>query len=320
MSALTRADRLLDRRNHANGGCILAFHQIEVGQLERLVAHHVGRYEIVSLDAMLARHRAGRSTAGLMALTFDDGYRTTVLDAVSLAHRRGWPMTFYLPTDAIDSDTVYWFVELRVLLENLHLATPLQVDVLGAPFTVGCTIEARRAAVDALEAHLFYRSPAELATGIGQLRAAVAAADRSEAAPITDVDDGPYQATDAATIGWSDVERLATDDLITFGAHTASHPFLSTLADAAVEHELVASQRLIEEHWNRPVRHFCYPYGDARSIGDVAPAVAARHFDSAVTMTRGRCAVSADPFLLPRIPIYEQDAPSVSGLKVSMAA
>ena len=49
-----------------------------------------------------------------------------------------------------------------------------------------------------------------------------------------------------------------------------------------------------------------------------APELVAKHFKSAVTMLRGRIA-GQNPHLLPRIPLYDRDTPSIARLKVLTA-
>ena len=86
-----------------------------------------------------------------------------------------------------------------------------------------------------------------------------------------------------------------------------------------LRHELVRSQQEIAARTGRPVRHFCYPYGGAASVGGAAPALVAEYFDSAVTMSRGRLG-GHSPYLLPRVPLYDRDRASVARLKVATAA
>lgn len=46
------------------------------------------------------------------------------------------------------------------------------------------------------------------------------------------------------------------------GSHTLTHPFLTKLPIARAREEITASRKELEDLFGRPVRHFCYPYGD----------------------------------------------------------
>ncbi len=46
------------------------------------------------------------------------------------------------------------------------------------------------------------------------------------------------------------------------GSHTVTHPWLTRISAARAREEIFASRKMLEDQFGRPVRHFCYPYGD----------------------------------------------------------
>jgi peptidoglycan/xylan/chitin deacetylase (PgdA/CDA1 family) len=66
----------------------------------------------------------------------------------------------------------------------------------------------------------------------------------------------------------ADPQALTADDLrallplVDFGAHTRSHPSLTTCADGECWEEIAQSKADVERITNRPCRHFSYPNGD----------------------------------------------------------
>lgn len=62
-------------------------------------------------------------------------------------------------------------------------------------------------------------------------------------------------------LSWPELRRLGEEGFA-LGAHTATHPDLTELAPAAVEHELAESRAQLERELGEPVRHFAYPYGE----------------------------------------------------------
>jgi peptidoglycan/xylan/chitin deacetylase (PgdA/CDA1 family) len=46
------------------------------------------------------------------------------------------------------------------------------------------------------------------------------------------------------------------------GSHTLTHPYLTHLPEAQAREQIIASRKKLEDLFNRPIEHFCYPYGD----------------------------------------------------------
>src|SRR5687767_12094265 len=68
---------------------------------------------VVSMDTLVESLRAGRELpAGTVALTFDDGYRDTLLVAAPILARLGLPATLYLPTGYIQRRQNQWIDDL----------------------------------------------------------------------------------------------------------------------------------------------------------------------------------------------------------------
>ena len=116
-------------------------------------------------------------------------------------------------------------------------------------------------------------------------------------------------------ITWEEVAALSRRPEIRFESHGVTHTAVSALSPNQLDAELRDSARRITLHTNRPCRHFCYPFGSPESIGSTAPRAVARHYDSAVTMSRGRLH-HRSVFLLPRIPLYTEDTRAVARLKI----
>ena len=104
-------------------------------------------------------------------------------------------------------------------------------------------------------------------------------------------------------LSWDDIRQLAGNG-VEFGAHTRSHPILSSLPDRhAVEDEIAGSKKRLEEEIGARVRHFCYPNGKPPDYNsEVIEVVRESGFETAATTITGINSTGADPFLLQRIP------------------
>jgi peptidoglycan/xylan/chitin deacetylase (PgdA/CDA1 family) len=66
-------------------------------------------FDIVPLRTMVDRLMAGRSLRGLAALTFDDGYRGVLTNALPVLERRALPATIFVISGASDAPAPFWW-------------------------------------------------------------------------------------------------------------------------------------------------------------------------------------------------------------------
>ncbi len=62
-------------------------------------------------------------------------------------------------------------------------------------------------------------------------------------------------------LSWEDVRAMRSSGLISFGAHTVSHPKLAQCAPEVQRAEILESKRRIEQELGEPCLTFAYPYG-----------------------------------------------------------
>jgi peptidoglycan/xylan/chitin deacetylase (PgdA/CDA1 family) len=113
--------RLIARRV-SPAGSILCFHSITGADLPSASSTHVPLStltsavaaarrcgEIVPLSEMVARHQAGRSTAGLIAITFDDAYAALLGSTAVFLREEAIPVCVFVATDAALSGSRFWW-------------------------------------------------------------------------------------------------------------------------------------------------------------------------------------------------------------------
>jgi peptidoglycan/xylan/chitin deacetylase (PgdA/CDA1 family) len=91
------------------------------------------------------------------------------------------------------------------------------------------------------------------------------------------------------------------------GAHTLTHPDLTTVDDATLRREVAGSRTLLQRRLGVPVNAFCYPAG--RNDARVRAAVRAAGYKTATTVEPGIARPGDDPFALPRIRVNGTDSP-----------
>lgn len=82
------------------------------------------------------------------------------------------------------------------------------------------------------------------------------------------------------------------------GAHTLTHPRLSQVTLAQAREEIFASKKKLEDLFGRPVRHFCYPYGDWNPA--IRDLVIAAGYETATTTAIGVNTAATPRFELKR--------------------
>lgn len=62
-------------------------------------------------------------------------------------------------------------------------------------------------------------------------------------------------------LNWSDIQMLFKEGLVSFGAHTLSHPNLKNLNRIELEREIGLPKKIISDYLKREIILFAYPYG-----------------------------------------------------------
>jgi peptidoglycan/xylan/chitin deacetylase (PgdA/CDA1 family) len=283
-----------------SGGFVLAFHEISPARLGELV-DCLRPCQPIHLSELVERSKLRKSTSGLFAITVDDGVGENVRKLDQLFRAKRWPATFYIPTQYLDSGesmVFQWWRWLKPLLprKRLHLSSGV-VD-LSAPGAVEQWSGMMERLWHSQRMETYLPTTMELVE-IVLREGGLTRAEVQPAPPIT----------------WREVEALSKNDLIRFESHGVSHAAMSTLTDEDLAFEMKHSRDWLSEHTGRPCKHLAYPFGSWQSIGGRAAAAAEHWYDSAVTMSLGPVD-SANPWLLPRIPLYPENSTLLARLKI----
>ncbi|WP_420587411.1 polysaccharide deacetylase family protein [Ruegeria sp.] len=101
-------------------------------------------------------------------------------------------------------------------------------------------------------------------------------------------------------MNWDRIESLATEG-VCFGAHSLSHPDLTTLPADRLETEVAQSGQDISARLGQPIHHFAPPYGAS------SPAVRrciAQHYTTSVGTRLGVAKAGSDLHDLPRLEMF----------------
>jgi peptidoglycan/xylan/chitin deacetylase (PgdA/CDA1 family) len=248
------------------------------------------RFDVVALREW---KRPGRQ----VAITFDDGYADNALEARSILAAAGLPATFFITVGRVGEREEAWWDRLEQTLLGCHTAaTTIEIEIAGRRLWADVrSPQARERAHFAL----FWRLRSLRLADIDSALSAVALqlGTRSENRP---------------SHRWMNVEELrelSASDGIDIGAHTITHPFLSTLDAEEQWQEIHGSRQALERLLDTGPGLFAYPYGVPNSFHAVTTELVRKAgYTMACTATGGVARPDCDPLRIPRNPVGDWDA------------
>jgi len=208
-----------------------------------------------------------------VSVTFDDGYRDTMEFAYPILRKYHIPFTVYVATSFADRVGEMWWLALEDVIARNDLVG-LRIDGRDLWFECG-DVTGKRAVFD----HI-YKGLRKLKTE-DELRHIM-----RELTARHRVDMNAICADLCMT--WQEIATLASDPLVTIGAHTVNHAILTKVTDAAVRSELENSRAVIEAATGVRPQHLAYPVGDNTAAGPREFNIAAElGFKTAVTTRPG---------------------------------
>jgi len=215
---------------------------IRPGLFERLIIALKKEFEIVSLEE-LVRHISVdvRSKDRLLALTFDDGPKSYVTQAVPAMEYHGLPSTCFLITDCIGDQAIYWRYLYNYCINKGfadQLASLINHEYM-ADISGGEVVSYSRSHFNrAINCRIVNR----LLDG-----------------PVPEQE---YREREKDLfISSKDIRRLKKNPLVGFGIHTRSHPVLKCLTAREIYDEIAGSLDFYRSEIGGDAPMFSVPFG-----------------------------------------------------------
>jgi peptidoglycan/xylan/chitin deacetylase (PgdA/CDA1 family) len=249
--------------------------------------------EFVSLGELVSRHRAGRSTSGLMALTFDDAYAALASEFQDFVRREGLPIAVFPVTSAAETGASYWWDRVDDLFPQtrptrwraFEAACGLPNDYRnGQPSAYGPLRPLRQWILAAFAGQWPSRLEPELQ-----------ALERETGRP-----------TRQRAMTFDELQRLLRLPGAEIGVHTATHPVLPLLSEADARREIDSAYRVLNERFGKVLPVLAVPYGlyDDRTLR----LASACGMSASLTLSGETLSARARSDALPRICITRTDA------------
>ncbi len=264
-------------------GLILMYHRIAEPDLDpwglsvspRHFAEHLEvikkYFHPLSMRELVAHLQQGKVPNRSIVVTFDDGYADNFHNAKPLLEHYGVPATIYLVTEALVEQRNFWWDELEwALLQPDTLPELLELTRNGKRYSWQLENERQYTAADRQNDHQIRPWDALPGTRMAffysvwqQLRE-LSKSERIEAIDEIRVWAGMPKKDQLANriLSKEEVNLLGNNSLIELGAHTVTHPSLTTISSAQQIEEIAGSKRQLENILNHTVTSFSYPHGE----------------------------------------------------------
>lgn len=258
-----------------------------------------GAFNLLPLVEAVQRLRAGTLPARAACITFDDGYANNCEIALPILLAKSVPATVFVATGFLDGGRMF---NDTVIETVRHAPESFDLSAFGiGTYSLG-SMSARVDVINQLLNRLKFLEPAERLQRIQQL------ADMTEAALPNNLMLSSLQ-----------VQRLHRAG-IEIGAHTITHPILTSVEPEYARQQIAASKRVLQELLGSPVVSFAYPNGrpDRDYRAEHVAMARAAGFQLAVSTAWGAATVDSDPFQIPRVAPWDL-TPARFGLRLAMA-
>ncbi len=236
---------------------------------EKQMVHIARNYTVVDLNDLVDRVKHRESLRGLLAITFDDGFRDNYEMAFPILKKYNLPATIFLATEYIESGKPPWFITFRQAFMSTRKT---RVDLSVGETHLSLSLETPRERIEAGN-----RVMAEIRRATNDIRLALLSTlfEKLGAEHSPDLD--------GMMLTWDHIREMSSAG-ISFGAHTVSHPVLSRVSLETAEKEILTSREVIESKIQKPVTTFAYPFGKtADYTPPLIPVLEKYHFNCAVT-------------------------------------
>ena len=269
---------------------------ISLETFEKQIKFLTNKFNIISLDKILDMDLPN---GNYIAITFDDGYRDNLLNAVPILEKYKVPATIYITSRFLEGKCEMWWYEIKKFIDENEL-----INFIYNNKNYKFILKSNKSKIKAFKqiSSLFKKLKYQQQNKLLEL--------------ITRNTQRIQYTNDLLNV--DDLIKLNSKKLITLGAHTHNHVALSYLNDSECLDELSTSKKIIEKIINKKVRHFAYPYGGEKEISGREPEVLkSLGYISAVT-TQLNFVEKYKNYLLPRIYLSERDIGTFLILKLTI--
>jgi len=268
--------------------------------LRRQIRFFKKNYEVITLEKAVELLAAGPLDRHYLVLTFDDGYEDNFTIGLKLFNEESVKPTVFVTTDCVARCNSLWPDRLRHIVYSAEISSP--VTITNPLCNIGKTLPERICAVKRLITCVKGYSVLQREEFLQEL-----------AIKLRVTEQCPSLMLDTQKL------KLLSEQGISIGAHTVSHPILAQVSVKESELEIRESRKALEQWAGREIVAFAYPNGTSGDFTDFTVSqLKVEGFTSAVTTQRGVNRHGCDMFRLRRTGIYLTDSLAVIKMKLAV--
>lgn len=242
--------------------------EITPNQFENVILSYKQRnYQFVSLDEFIniKRTKSFFKNQKYVTITFDDGYKDNLEEALPICQKYSVPLTIYVSTSMLTRTAfLWWYVLEEILMSNTEIE-------LGNEICVIKSLDEKNAMFDKIHAILSQQDTNECQQWFDEMGFNWIETNQ--------------RLNNQLCLSNDDLIFLGKEKLCTIGSHTVSHARLTKQLPDIRFDELSNSKKYLEAIIEKPILHFSYPYGDVNT--EVTADVHACGYQSAVIVQEG---------------------------------
>jgi len=238
-------------------GAILVYHRVvkdeeieedlELGltvsrsNFEKHIKEIKSKYKICSMDEFV-RNLKKKTNEFMVAITFDDGYKDNLYQALPILTKHEAPASIYVTTRFLKQEVDIWWYELGEVIQNRE---EINFQYKEKKFNFLLDNKKRK--------YLAYQNLMKL------FKSLKIDAQHELMEKITNTKKRKNYSH--ICLNSEEILILEKNPLITIGSHGHNHQNLKILSDDEVKYEVTKSLEVLENLINRKVKHFAYPFG-----------------------------------------------------------
>lgn len=202
-------------------------------------------YKVISFDTFIKYYENNKKLPkNSIIITFDDGYKDCYLYAYPILKKYNAPAIFFLTTDYINSDKLFWWDKIAYIINNTDMKS-LSINGFGT-FSLEDSVKKEKTKRE------IFRKLKSLDTD--SMKNILNQIENELKVKIS------YKESNNLYLTWKEIKEMGVNGM-DFGAHTCSHSILTKIPLEKVQIEAMKSKSIIQENLSKEVIFFSYPNG-----------------------------------------------------------
>lgn len=266
-------------------------HRLDSNSFRKQMIHLKRWYDIITLDKLIEKiYRNERFEKKTIVITIDDGFKDNYDFAFPILKELNIPATIFLTSGLIGSQRAPWVDELGIAIEKTNQKKIFFPELFGKN-----TINISDSEMKSTEFHRLYLKMLYLDHNV----------KREYFNSLIEYlnEDNDKIPEERVMLNWAEIVEMSNNG-ITYGAHTMTHPTLSKMKLEEAKDEIASSRKEIEKHLKNNVKHFAIPNGkDEDFTEELRKFCKDENFKSILTTNFGIVNEKSDPYDLQRMHI-----------------